>query len=265
MNEVNQQEVYQAPKMPVIKIINMADIKASLKEGVADFLHAPLYGLFFGGIYTVGGLVILWLLSTLDRSWMIIPIAISFPFIGPFIAVGLYEVSRRRAAGIPLRWGEIMGVVIHQKERQFGLMAFAIMCIFWIWIFQVRLLFALFLGFQSFPNALAFVKVLTTTPEGLGFLIVGTLIGAILALVLFCTSVIAIPLLLDREIDVVSAIITSFQAVIKNPKVMISWGIVVAVLAILALLPFFLGLLIVLPILGHATWHLYERTIEKVD
>ena len=262
MSNVDQQETYRPAKMPVIQNINMGDIAASLKEGIADFRHAPLYGLFFGGIYTAGGLIILWLLTTVDRGWMIIPIAIAFPFIGPFVAVGLYEISRRRAANIPLQWGEILSVIIAQKERQFGLMAFAIMCIFWIWIFQIRLLLALFLGFQSFPSVFAFAKVLTTTPEGIGFLLVGSAIGAVLALVLFCTTVIAIPLLLDRDIDVISAIITSFQSVFKNPVVMIGWGITVAILAILALLPFFLGILIVFPILGHATWHLFEKTIE---
>ncbi len=263
MSEVNQSEDYRPAKMPVIREIKASDISASLKEGVADFLACPLYGLFFGGIYTIGGLLILALLTTLNMGWMIIPIAIAFPFIGPFVAVGLYEVSRRRAAGIPLNFGEVISVIIAQKERQFGMMAFAIMCIFWIWIFQVRLLLAIFLGFQSFPSVAAFINVVTTTPEGIGFITLGTAIGAVLAFVLFCTTVIAIPLLLDREIDVITAIITSFQTVLKNPLVMIGWGITVAVLAILALLPFFLGILIVLPILGHATWHLYERAIEK--
>jgi len=265
MSDINQAEVYVPAKMPVIRKVAVNDITAALKEGIADFIACPLYGLFFGSIYTIGGLAILAMLTTFDMSWMIIPIAIAFPFIGPFVAVGLYEVSRRRAAGVPLKFSEILSVIIAQKERQFGLMAFAIMCIFWIWIFQVRLLLAVFLGFQSFPSVAAFIKVVTTTPEGIGFITLGTAIGAVLAFVLFCTTVIAIPLLLDRDIDVISAIITSFKTVLQNPMVMIGWGITVAALAILALLPYFLGILIVLPILGHATWHLFERVIEKAE
>ncbi len=263
MNEVHQADACQPVEMPAIRTITANDVKQSLKEGIADFLAAPLYGLFFGGIYTVGGLLILAFLTTLDMGWMIIPVGIAFPLIGPFVAVGLYEVSRRRAAGTPLNWSEVLGVIIAQKERQFGLMAFTIICIFWFWIVLVRLLLALFLGFQSFPTVVSFITIVMTTPEGLGFLLVGSAIGSVFAMVLFCTTVIAIPLLLDRDIDVISAIITSFQSVIKNPVVMIGWGIIVAVLAILAMLPYFLGILIVFPILGHATWHLFERAIEK--
>ena len=258
MNKTNQ----TGPTTPVINAITMQDVTASLKEGVADFFHAPLYGIFFGGIYTIAGLLILASLNLLDMRWMIIPIAVAFPFSGPFIAVGLYEISRRRAAGIPLKWKEILLVIIAQREGQFGLMAFAIMCIFWIWIAQVRLLMALFLGFGSFSSVWSFIEVVTTTPEGLGFLALGSTIGAILAFVLFSATVVAIPLLLDREIDVVTAIITSFQSVFKNPVVMISWGLMVAILIIIALLPLFFGIIIVLPILGHATWHLFEKVIE---
>lgn len=262
---VEKTQPYVAPKMPTVLEVNTSDITASLKAGIADFLAAPLFGLFFAGIYVVGGLLILASLTIFDMGWMIIPLAIAFPFVGPFIAVGLYEVSRRRARGTPLKWREILSVIAVQRERQFGLMAFAIMCIFWVWIFQVRLLLAIFLGFQSFPSVWAFLTVITTTPEGLGFLALGSAIGAILAFVLFSTTIIAMPLLLDREIDVISAIITSFKTVRKNPVVMISWGIVVAVATILALLPYFLGLFIVFPILGHATWHLFERAIKKVE
>lgn len=250
------------PAAIAINTITMQDVTASLKEGIADFLHAPLFGIFFGGIYTFAGLLILASLNLFDMRWMIIPIALAFPFSGPFIAVGLYEISRRRAAGVALKWKEILLVIIAQKEGQFGLMAFAIMCIFWIWIAQVRLLMALFLGFGSFTSVWAFVEVVTTTPAGLGFLAIGSAIGAILAFVLFSATVIAIPLLLDRDIDVITAIITSFQSVFKNPVVMISWGLIVAILVIIALLPMFLGIIVVLPILGHATWHLFEKVIK---
>jgi uncharacterized membrane protein len=250
------------PAAIAINTIKMQDVTTSLREGIADFLHAPLYGIFFGSIYTFAGLLILASLNLLDMRWMIIPIALAFPFSGPFIAVGLYEISRRRAAGIPLKWKEILLVIIAQREGQFGLMAFAIMCIFWIWIAQVRLLMALFLGFRSFASIGAFIEVVTTTPQGLGFLAIGSTIGAVLAFVLFSATVIAIPLLLDRDIDVVTAIITSFQSVFKNLVVMMGWGLIVAILIIIALLPMFFGVIVVLPILGHATWHLFEKVIE---
>lgn len=259
-NGINKQG--PVTNMPVVRQLSPADIADSLKAGVADFLSAPLYGLFFGGVYFAGGLFILAALRLFDMPWMIIPVAIGFPLIGPFVAVGLYEVSRRLARGERLQWREVLTVIARQRERQLGWMALVVLFIFWIWIYQVRLLLALFLGFKSFSSVGAFLLILTTTPEGAAFLAVGTAVGAVLALVLFSATVISIPLLLDREIDFVSAIITSFRTVIENPVTMVVWGLLVTLLAIFAMLPAFAGLLIVLPVLGHATWHLYRRAVE---
>ena len=110
-----------------------------------------------------------------------------------------------------------------------------------------------------------FLNVVTTTPEGLMFLGVGTIVGACLSLVLFSTTVIAMPTLLDRDLDLISALILSFQTVMKSPVVMLGWGLIIAAIAIVALLPLFIGLLVALPVLGHATWHLYERAIGSAS
>lgn len=248
--------------LPRIRRLAPGDIAGCLRAGMTDFRKAPLYGLFFGGFYFLGGMFILASLRIFGMPWMIIPVAIGFPLIGPFIAVGLYEVSRRLAAGEPPEWRGVLTVMLKQRERQLGWMAFVVLFIFWIWIYQVRLLLAIFLGFKSFSGVGAFLTVVTTTPEGLGFLLAGTIVGAVLAMVLFSATVISIPLLLDREIDLVSAIITSFRTVIENPVAMIGWGIVVTLLAMFAMLPVFAGLPIVLPVLGHATWHLYRLAVE---
>jgi uncharacterized membrane protein len=130
-----------------------------------------------------------------------------------------------------------------------------------MWLYEVRMLLAIFLGFQSFSSIDAFIQVITTTPEGIGFLIVGTGVGAFISFVLFCTTVVGIPLLLDREIDLITAIIMSFKAVFQNLGPMIGWGILIVALTFAALLPAFLGLLVVLPVLGHATWHLYTKLV----
>jgi uncharacterized membrane protein len=127
----------------------------------------------------------------------------------------------------------------------------------------VRLLIALFLQSQNFSSIEGFVSVLTTTPNGLMFLAVGTLVGGFLAFVLYATTVITMPLLLDRDIDVVSAMIVGFKTIHRSPRTMIAWGVLIAVLTLIALAPAFLGLLIVLPILGHATWHLYVRAVDR--
>ena len=248
--------------VPKPKPVLPADIAAALKAGIADFASAPLFGLFFGGIYALGGLLILAFLVLLDMPWMIIPIAVGFPLIGPFVAAGLYEVSREIAAGRRPEWRDVLLVVMQQRYRQMGWMAFVVLFVFWIWIYQVRLLLAIFLGFKSFSSIGDFITVVTTSSEGLGFLAVGTAIGAFLSLVLFAATVIAMPLLLDRDIDFVTAMITSFRTVFLSPVAMIGWGVIVAALAIAAMIPAFLGLLVVLPVLGHATWHLYARAVE---
>jgi len=263
MSESAPDVAYRPPKLPEIRPVAMSDIAAALKAGLKDFIRAPWFGLFFGGIYAGGGLLILASLNVFNMPWMILPIAIGFPLIGPFVAVGLYEVSRRLATGQALRWSEVLLVIFRQRERQLGWMAFVVLFIFWIWIYQVRLLVALFLGFKSFSGIGAFVEIVTTTPEGLGFLGVGTLIGALLAFILFSATVIAMPLLLDRDLDFISAMIVSFKTVFKSPVAMLGWGVTVTVLAVLAMLPAFIGLMVVLPVLGHATWHVYVSAIDR--
>lgn len=253
--------VVMRPPPVKINTIGFADVKAALADGWCDFTRAPLIGLFFGGIYAAGGIAILLLLNIWHQPWWIIPIAVGFPLIGPFVAVGLYEVSRRLASGEPLAWGEILTVIVEQRKRQVSWMAFVVLFIFWMWLYEVRMLLAIFLGFKTPSTLDGFFKVVTTTPEGIGFLLVGSGVGAGLAFVLFCTTVIATPLLLEREIDLITAIISSFKAVFQNLVPMIGWGLIVTVLTVLALAPVFLGLLVVLPVLGHATWHLYKRVI----
>ncbi|MFN4143916.1 DUF2189 domain-containing protein [Aestuariivirga sp.] len=259
----SEESVAVAPRPQPVKIntISFADVRAALAQGWSDFVKAPLVGLFFGGIYAAGGIAILLLLNVYHEPWWIIPIAVGFPLIGPFVAVGLYETSRRLAAGEPLHWGEILTVILAQRKRQVGWMAFVVLFIFWMWLYEVRMLLAIFLGFKSFSSIGAFLNVVTTTPEGIGFLIVGTGVGAFISFVLFCTTVVAIPLLLEREIDLITAIIMSFKAVFQNLAPMIGWGIVIVALTFAALLPAFLGLLVVLPVLGHATWHLYRKVV----
>ena len=252
----------QRRKKPIaINQIRPADIVECLRRGVSDFFRAPVHGVFFGGIFAAGGIAIYLLLYRYNTPWLILPLAIGFPLIGPFAAVGLYETSRRIDAGEPLEWKEILGVVFRQRERELSWMAFVVLFVFWIWVYQVRLLTALFLGFRSMGSIDSFLNTVLNTPEGISFLATGTVVGGILALALFSITVISIPMLLDRDVDFVTAIVTSGRAVSENPVAMIGFGALVTVLAILAMLPMFIGLVVAMPILGHATWHLYKRAI----
>lgn len=258
---MSDQVTSQAPAMPRVNALSATDIRAALMEGLADFARAPLFGLFFGGIFAAAGIVIVLALTAWDVPWMIYPVAIGFPLVGPFAAVGLYEVSRRLEAGRPLDWPGVLSVVWAQRRRELSWMAFVMLFVFWVWMYQIRLLVALFLGRLSFSTLEKFLTVVLTTPQGFLFLAVGHVVGAAIALVLFSITVISIPLLMEREVDFVTAMITSVRAVVASPVAMLSWGVVVTLCVIAACLPFFLGLLVVLPVLGHATWHLYRRAV----
>lgn len=246
---------------PQIGRIGVADVVEAFAAGLRDFQAAPLYGLFFGGIYALGGLFILMSVTRLGMPYLAYPLAAGFVLIGPFVAVGLYEVSRRRERQEALRWSGILGVVLAQGRRELGWMAFVALFVMMIWLYQVRLLLALFLGFQSFASFGGFLTVLATTPEGLMFLAVGNLVGAVLATVLFSLTVVSFPLLLDREVDFITAMITSVRAVALNPVPMLGFAAAIVALSLVAMLPAFLGLVVILPVLGHATWHLYRRVV----
>jgi uncharacterized membrane protein len=246
---------------PVVRPIAIGDIAEAFAQGLRDFQAAPAYGLFFGAVYAAGGILIVACAAVFGVSYLAYPLAAGFALIGPFVAVGLYEVSRRREHGTPLRFGQILGVIVAQSRRELGWMAFVTLFIFVIWMYQVRLLLALFLGFRSFASLHEFIQVVTTTADGLMFLLIGNVIGAVLALILFSLTVVSFPLLLERDIDFITAMITSVRAVTTSPRPMIGWAAAIVALLVVATLPFFLGLLVVLPVLGHTTWHLYRRIV----
>ncbi|KQU74358.1 hypothetical protein ASC75_21570 [Aminobacter sp. DSM 101952] len=247
--------------LPEVRALTVADIRRSLAEGAADFARCPAVGLIIGAVFMLIGMAITVSLLVLHEPWLIYPFAIGFPLVGPFAAVGLYEVSRRLEAGQAPALGEVFKVIWAQRRREVSWMAFVMLFVFWIWMYQIRLLIALILGRMSFATLDRFVGVVTTTSEGWIFLGIGHVVGAALALVLFSITVISIPMLLDREVDFVTAMITSVRTVLASPVVMLGWGLVVTLAVLAACVPFFLGLLVVLPVLGHATWHLYRRAV----
>ena len=248
---------------PVVRRITAADIAEALGQGLRDFQAAPLYGLAFGALYAGGGIAILLSLTAFGVIYLAYPLAAGFALIGPFVAIGLYEVSRQREAG---QEPSIRGIWSTIKARgELGWMAFVTLFVFVIWMYQVRLLIALLLGLNaSFSSLQEFITVVLTTNEGLLFLAIGNAVGAALSLILFSLTVVSFPLLLDRDVDFVTAMITSVRAVVTSPLPMIGWAAVIVVLLIASAMPYFLGLLVTLPVLGHATWHLYRRIVVPV-
>jgi uncharacterized membrane protein len=252
-------------KVPGVNMMTGSDIRAALSEGLSDFARAPVYAMFFGGAFALMGVAILLSLSWWDLPWLIYPFAIGFPLIGPFAAVGLFEISRRLERGEALSWNAVLAKVWLQRGRELAWMGMVMLFVFWIWMYQIRLLIALILGRMSFSTLDRFLTIVLTTEQGWIFLAIGHVVGAALALILFSLTVISIPLLMERDIDVVTAMITSVKAVLMSPVTMLGWGVFVTIATIVACVPFFLGLLVVLPVLGFATWHIFRRAVTIPD
>ena len=250
-----------ARPMPEILELDLSDLRAALAAGWRDFLRAPLYGLFFAGVYVLGGWLIAWASLTEGQIWWTIFAGAGFPILGPFIACGFYEVSRRLETGEALDWGGVLGAVFRQKDRQIPTMAAIIVVFFLFWNFLAHMIFALFLGTATLTNITSSLQVFLSA-EGLAMLAFGTAVGAVFAGVLYALTVVSLPLLMDREVDFITAMITSWALVVANLRVMLLWGAAIAVSLFLGMITGFLGLFVALPLFGHASWHLYRRALE---
>lgn len=234
------------------------DLRVALKAGWADFKAMPVYGLFFALFYMLGGIALYFGMISNGQVVWFIAVAAGFPIFAPFAAVGIYEVSRLREAGEDVSWSHVLTAMKGKGNGQLAMMAVAVLTIFGFWVILARGIFAIFFAKSGIGQET--VDMLFSA-QGIAMLGVGGLVGALTALALFSITVVSLPLLLDRDVDFVTAMIASVQVVRQNRDTMMTWAALIAVVLFVSMLPMFLGLLVTLPVLGHATWHLYRRAV----
>lgn len=253
---MTQAQVAPISPVAVVADLSLADLRVALAAGWRDFLAHPAYGLFFAAIYVLGGLAIYYTLGSRGTNGWLLTAAAGFPLVAPFTAVGLYEVSRRREASLPLGWKAVLGALRGRGDDQLLMMGGFIFVGFTFWIILAHGIFAIFLAESGIGSeSLEIFR----TDAGIAMLIVGGAIGAVVAYVFYAVTVISLPMLVDRDVDFLTAIIKSLRTVQANGMVMLIWAALIAILLFAAMVPAFLGLLVALPVLGHATWHLYRR------
>lgn len=254
--------VPEASPRPDIAEISISTLKTAMGRGFADFRKAPMFGLFFAATYMIAGWIMTWITMATGQSYWLVLAVFGFPLVGPFAAIGLYEVSHRIEAGLPLEWREVLGVIWRQKDRQIPSVCAIVIFIFLFWFFISHMIFALFLGTMSLVNVSD--PGFFMTGNGLLMLMFGTLVGAALSFFLYAITVMTLPMLLDLEMDYITAMILSVQTVAANFGVMMFWAVLIGVMMFIGMLSGFIGLLVVLPVLGHASWHLYRLTLVPV-
>lgn len=247
---------------PEIHTIQAGDILDCLEAGIRDFRAAPKFGVFFGLVYALAGWAIGILLFQMNLPFLAYPLATGFALIAPFAAAGLYEVSRRLEAGLPLTWGNVLGAIRNTSVKELAWMAVVTVFSLIIWMDIAAFLFFAFMGFGGNVGG-ELVHNILTTPAGWMFLFIGNMVGAILAGIVFSYSVVSFPMLFDRDVDFVTAMVTSVKSVMQNPKPMALWALTIALLLLISIASVFLGLVIALPVLGHTTWHIYRRVVGR--
>ncbi|WP_159588598.1 DUF2189 domain-containing protein [Chelativorans xinjiangense] len=246
---------------PKVRTVDFADIVDVLRRGLDDFWEKPSHYVFLCLIYPIVGIILITWASSGHALQLIFPLIAGFALLGPFAAIGLYEISRRRELDMDTSWRHAFEVLRSPAIPSMVAVGAILMVIFLVWIFTAQALYAWIYGPTLPESFIGFVREVLTTQQGWALLLLGNGIGFIFALVVLSTTSVAFPLLLDRDVGAYSAIQTSARVMLANPLPVLFWGLIVAALLVIGSLPFFVGLAVVIPVLGHSTWHLYRKTV----
>ena len=252
----------EAPVYPVVRKIGFADIGKALAKGFDDFRAMPSHLVFLALVYLVIGIFLYPSTSGQNALPLLFPILAGYALIGPVAAIGLYEVSRRREQGLPHSWSYSFAVLRSPALPSILAVGFVLMAIFLLWLASAQALYQSLFGVFWAPHSYSqFFDEIRTTHAGHMLIAFGVAIGFVYAVAAFSIGVISFPLMLDRDVGAAVAILTSVRSVLANPVVMAAWAFLVAAALIFGFATLFVGLAVVTPILGHATWHLYRRVI----
>lgn len=250
---------------PVVRRISIDDLALALRQGLEDLGAARSDVIFLGLVYAVAGIVLAAAAFRYELVPLLFPLASGFALLGPVFAVGLYEMSRRRERGEVPGWADAFRTVRSASFGAIFMLGLILLVIFLVWIACAQAIYSLTLG-PAPPESLAsFARDVLTTAPGRWMILIGCAVGLVFALVVLAIAVVSFPLLLDRDVGLGTAVATSVRATLANPVPVAAWGLIVAAGLVLGMLPLFLGLAFVLPLLGHATWHLYRRLIEPAE
>jgi uncharacterized membrane protein len=247
--------------LPEVRRIRIGDLRTVLERGLDDFGAFRSDVLFLCLMYPLIGLLLVWFSFERGLMPLIFPLVSGFALLGPIFAVGLYEISRRREAGRPVTWADAFGVLASPRLGAIATLGLLLVGLFVAWLFVAQAIYVATLGAEPPTSFAAFADAVFTTGAGWVLIVAGIGTGFLFAVAAFAVSVVSLPMLLDRDVGLGTAIAASLQAVMRNPGPMTVWAGLVVVGLVLGALPFFLGLIVALPVLGHATWHLYRSVV----
>jgi uncharacterized membrane protein len=249
------------PAHPIVRKIGVSDLRDALAKGIDDFLATPTQLVFLGIIYPLIGLVAATAAAGGDLLPLFYPLVAGLSLMGPVAAVGIYELSRRREQGLEVSWVNALDVAKSPSIGSIVALGLLLCVIFVAWVAAAQAIHHMTLGGTAPASIGEFLRQVFTTRAGWNLIILGNVVGFVFAALVLTLTVVSFPLLLDRDVGVAVAVQTSVRAVLANPVPMALWGLTVAVLLLLGCLPLFVGLAVVMPVLGHATWHLYRKVV----